>query len=194
LFVVDTGNKRIVVFNANGDPITSFGTAGFDPGQFDEQVGIAFDKEGKVYITDTWNQRIQVFQPDANGTAYIPLRTWEVNGWFGQSLDNKPFIAVDLDGNVIVTDPDGGRVLEFNAEGTFERGWSELIGDVVSLIMPAGVAVDRDGGLWVSDASSNRLLHFNLPLIPMLPQVQPQPSGELQIGPQASPTSSGNAK
>jgi predicted membrane-bound mannosyltransferase/DNA-binding beta-propeller fold protein YncE len=194
VFVVDTGNKRIVAFTADGDPVTSFGTAGFDPGQFDEQVGIAFDKEGKIYITDTWNQRVQVFQPDANGTSFIPLKNWEVNGWFGQSLDNKPFISVDADGNVFVTDPDGGRVLEFNSEGVFERGWSELIGDVVNLVMPAGVAADPQGGVWVSDASSNRLLHFNLALMPMLPNVQPLAPGQQQIGPQVSPTTSENLK
>jgi DNA-binding beta-propeller fold protein YncE len=191
VYVVDTGNKRVVVFTADGDPVTSFGTAGFDPGQFDEQVGIAFDGQGLLYITDTWNQRVQVFQPDANGMSFIPLRNWEIHGWFGQSLDNKPFIAADAAGNVFVTDPDAGRVLEFGPDGKLLRGWSELIGDVVNLVMPAGLAMDPAGGLWVTDASSNRLLHFNLPMIPLPSQVQQAPS-QLQIVPQeASPTSSG---
>jgi DNA-binding beta-propeller fold protein YncE len=31
VYVTDTGNKRIVVFDADGNYITQFGGAGFDP-------------------------------------------------------------------------------------------------------------------------------------------------------------------
>jgi predicted membrane-bound mannosyltransferase/sugar lactone lactonase YvrE len=174
VFVVDTGNKRISIFGPNGEPISFFGSAGMDVGQFDEQVAIAFDREGRAYITDTWNQRVQVFQPDASGTNFTPLSNWTVNGWAGQSLDNKPFIAVDADGNVYVTDPEAGRVLQFDTQGTFLRGWNSLIGDVSDMIMPAGLAVDRQGGLWVTDASAQQILHFNLLLAPLAPQIAPQ--------------------
>ncbi len=193
VYVVDTGNKRVVVFGPNGEPVTSFGTAGFDPGQFDEPVGVALDSKGNVYVTDTWNQRIQVFQADAASKTYTPLRNWDVSAWFGQSLDNKPFIALDANDNVLITDPDGGRVLEFNSEGKFLRGWTDLIGDVPALVMPAGLGVDAKGGLWVSDASqsTNRILHFSLQLAPLLPEIPNQP----QIGPQdaqPTPTGTGN--
>ena len=65
-----------------------------DPGQFDEPVGLAIDAEGQVYVADTWNQRIQVFQEDESG-SFMPFRSWDVPGWYGQSLDNKPYMAVD---------------------------------------------------------------------------------------------------
>ncbi len=189
VFVVDTGNKRVVVFGSNGEAITSFGSAGFDPGQFDEPVGIAFSNSGLIFITDTWNQRIQVFQPDEAGTIFTPLRQWDVSAWYGQSLDNKPFITVDQNGYVYTNDPESGRVLQFNSDGQFLRGWSELIGDIPELVMPAGLAIDPLGGLWVSDASTNHLIHFNLPLAPLPSQVQPPAQSEPQIGPQdAQPT------
>ncbi len=184
VFVVDTGNKRVVVFGPNGEPVTSFGSAGFDPGQFDEPVGIAFSSDGLIFITDTWNQRIQVFQPEADGTVFTPIRQWDVSAWYGQSLDNKPFIAVDQNGYVYTTDPESGRVLQFDKDGQFLRGWSELIGDIPALVMPAGVAVDPSGGLWVSDASTDHLVHFNLPLAPLPSQVQPPADSQPQIGPQ----------
>ena len=63
MYVMDTGNKRVVIFDPDGNFITQFGTAGFEPGQFDEPVGIALDADGNVYITDTWNQRVQVMAP-----------------------------------------------------------------------------------------------------------------------------------
>ena len=69
VYVVDTGNKRVVIFAADGNYISQFGSAGLGPGQFDEPVGIAFDQRA-VYVADTWNQRIQVFQ--AEDQLYTP--------------------------------------------------------------------------------------------------------------------------
>ena len=39
VYVTDTGNKRVVVFDSNGTYITEFGSYGMEPGQFDEPVG-----------------------------------------------------------------------------------------------------------------------------------------------------------
>ena len=36
------------------------------------------------------------------------IRQWDVSAWYGQSLDNKPFIAVDQNGYVYTTDPESG--------------------------------------------------------------------------------------
>src|SRR5690606_1583706 len=123
VFVADTGNKRIVIFDEDGNYITQFGTGGFDPGQFDEPVGVAIASDGTVYVTDTWNQRVQSFTPSADGMSYIPLQQWDVNAWFGQSLENKPFIAVSEDGQVFITDPEGYRVIQFTSTGEFVRTW-----------------------------------------------------------------------
>ena len=54
----------------NGEFITQFGAPGINPGEFSEPVGVAVDSDGLVYVTDTWNQRIQVFAPDASGMVY----------------------------------------------------------------------------------------------------------------------------
>jgi len=164
VFVTDTGNKRVVVFDENGNYITEFGTAGFDPGQFDEPVGIAIDpNSGVVYVVDTWNQRVQGFKPSEDGTFYFPTIQWDVNGWFGQSLDNKPFIAVGADGHVFVTDPEGYRVIEFTADGQFVRTWGDFGSGIDEIGLAAGITVDQLGFVWVTDAGNNRILKYRLP-------------------------------
>ncbi len=163
VYVTDTGNKRVAIFNPDGQFITQFGSAGMDPGQFDEPVGIAIDGQGNVYVADTWNQRIQIFQPDPAGTAFTPILNWEINGWNGQSLDNKPFLAVDASGHVFATDPEGYRVLEFNSDGSFLRGWGDYSTETDGFGLAAGVAVDAEGRVWVSDAGNMRLLRFTMP-------------------------------
>jgi hypothetical protein len=163
VLVADTGNKRIVVFDKNGNYVTEFGTAGFDPGQFDEPVGVAVAPGGTVYVTDTWNQRIQAFTPSEDGTFFFPTVQWDVNGWFGQSLDNKPFIAVGANEHVFITDPEGYRIIEYTAEGQFVRTWGDF-GDAPEEIgLAAGVTVDQFGFIWVTDAGNNRILRYRLP-------------------------------
>ena len=164
VLVTDTGNKRIVVFDENGNYITEFGTAGFDPGQFDEPVGLAIaPNSGTVYVVDTWNQRVQGFTPSEDGTFYTPSIQWDVNGWFGQSLDNKPFIAVGPDQHVFVTDPEGYRVIEFTADGQFVRTWGDFGDGLDEIGLAAGITVDKLGFVWVTDAGNNRILRYRLP-------------------------------
>jgi uncharacterized protein (TIGR03663 family) len=163
LYVTDTGNKRIVIFDQNGNYIAQFGKAGFDPGEFDEQVGLAITAEGEIYITDTWNQRIQVFTFDETTLQGIYLRSWEVAAWSGQSIENKPYIAVDARGHVFITEPENFRVLEFTGTGEFVRGWGGYSPSSDGFSLPSGIEVDADGHVWVSDAGNNTVLRFTLP-------------------------------
>ncbi|MCQ3937051.1 MAG: hypothetical protein DPW18_08405 [Chloroflexi bacterium] len=165
VYVTDTGNKRVVVFDADGNFITQFGSAGFEPGQFDEPVGIAIDKNGTVYVADTWNQRIQTFTPfeSENGLAFLPEKQWDVYGWFGQSVENKPFIAVNDDLHVFITDPEGYRVIEFDREGEIVRVWGDYGDGSASFGIASGIAIDAEGHVWVTDGAFNRVMRFTLP-------------------------------
>ncbi|HLF89532.1 MAG TPA: flippase activity-associated protein Agl23 [Anaerolineales bacterium] len=166
VFVTDTGNKRIAIFDENGNFLRQFGEEGFEPGMFYEPVGIALNPvNGYLYIADTWNQRMQIMFPDpANPLNYIPLKSWDITGWYGQSLENKPYLAVDGEGGrLLVADPEGYRVLEFTAEGDFVRYWGDYSTATDGFGLVSGVAFDADGGVWVSDGANNWLLHFTLP-------------------------------
>ena len=164
ILVTDTGNKRIAIFDPQGNFITQFGSAGLLEGQFDEPVGLAIDAQDQIFVADTWNQRVQVFSAQPEFLQFTPLHEWEIIGWYGQSLDNKPYITVDDEGNVFITDPEGFRILYFNAIGEFIGYWGDYGSDIEGLNLPTGVTVDDQGGLWVIDTGNHRLLHFTPPL------------------------------
>ncbi|MBN1668155.1 MAG: hypothetical protein JW862_13775, partial [Anaerolineales bacterium] len=181
VYVTDTGNKRIAVFDQDGNFITQFGEAGLLPGQLDEPVGLAVDAAGRVYVADTWNQRIQVFQPDASGLIYTPVLEWPIVGWYGQSLDNKPYLAVAGE-RLYVSDPEGYRILAFDLQGQFLFYWGDYGSDLGTFILPTGLAADGTGGLWVVDTGNQRLVHFNPPIsLPEPVQESEQPVQELQL-------------
>jgi len=162
VYITDTGNNRVVIFDSDGKYITQFGVNGINPGELDEPVGIAVDDEGFVYVADTWNQRIQIFEPITTDT-YQYLRGWEISGWYGQSVTNKPFLALDASGNIFVTDPDAYRILEFDNDGNIIRSWGNASSGIDGFGSPSGIAVDAEGKVWVSDAENNFALRFTLP-------------------------------
>ena len=66
IFVADgIGNARVAKFNNKGVFIKSWGSKGNGPGQFGAARAIAVDAQGNVYVADSTNKRIQVF--DNNG-------------------------------------------------------------------------------------------------------------------------------
>ncbi len=155
VYVSDTGNKRVIKYDANGNMITAVGGLGDGDGQMQEPVGLATDAQDHLYVADTWNMRIQVFDADLNY-----LRQWRVMAWEGTSVVNKPYLAVDASGNVFVSDPEQARIIKFNNQGELLKVWGQYGTDVSAMNLPTGLAVDANGQLWVADSENNRLLLF----------------------------------
>jgi hypothetical protein len=67
IYVADgVGNQRVAKFDKNGVFVKSWGSKGTEPGQFGTARAIAVDAQGNVYVADSPNKRIEVF--DSNGT------------------------------------------------------------------------------------------------------------------------------
>lgn len=174
VFITDTGNKRIVIFDSDGKDLTAFGGAGLGIGQFDEPVGIAVDDRGRVYVADTWNMRIQIMLPKGDSLIYPSHITWDVDAWYSESLDNKPFLAIDAAYNSYVADPIMGRVLIFDQEGNFLRAFGGFGSSASEIGIVSGMAFDPQGRLWVSDANYNRLMRFPISDLSLNNQGQPE--------------------
>lgn len=172
VFVTDTGNKRIVVFDSNGAPLTEFGEPGMLDGEFDEPVGIAIGSEGQIYVADTWNQRIQEFSADASG-VYSSINSWDLSGWYGESLDNKPFIGIDANDYVYAVDPESYRILVFTSQGDFVEYWGDYGTGSDTFGLPSSIAIDDEGNAWVTDAGNSRIMHFDITLPSQTNEISP---------------------
>ena len=161
IFITDTGNKRVVIFDQDLNYVSQFGGAGFEIGQFDEPVGIAVSNSGLVAVADTWNRRVQVFQSETKNSTYYPLNTFEVEAWFGQSMNNKPYLTFTSQETIIISDPEADRILEFTIEGEFIRGWQDLSPSPDDISSPYGLDFDENSNLWVSDGAMNMILRFS---------------------------------
>jgi DNA-binding beta-propeller fold protein YncE len=62
IYVSDSGNNRIQVFNKDGMFLTKFGKTGITPGEFNNPTGISAGQQGSLLVADTNNHRIQEFK------------------------------------------------------------------------------------------------------------------------------------
>lgn len=169
LYVTDTGNKRIQVFDGQGNFLGQFGGGGVIEGRFDEPVGLAIvplaegKPGGRLYVADTWNRRVQVFDVVFDGAQpqFLFVREWPIEGWSSQSVVNKPYLAVDPQRNrVYVTDPELWRVLVFDGDGNFKATFGFYGSDAQSMTLPTGIDVGPDGNVYVVDADNHRVMIF----------------------------------
>jgi uncharacterized protein (TIGR03663 family) len=160
LYVTDTGNKRIQKFTPAGEFLQAFGGGGIIPGTFEEPVGIDIDSQGNIYVADTWNRRIQKF--DSN---FTPLLQWDVvDVWESESVINKPYLAVDDQSRVFISDPEGYRVIAYDGNtGEILVTWGQYGQDLAAFQLPVGLEVDSQGNLLVADSDNNRIMKFVVP-------------------------------
>jgi DNA-binding beta-propeller fold protein YncE len=71
LYISDTFNDRVEIFDADGNFIRAFGKPGDGPGYFARPKGIAVDHDGHVWVADTVQDRIQVFTPEGRLLLYM---------------------------------------------------------------------------------------------------------------------------
>ena len=99
--VVDSGNFRVQMFDADGNFIRTFGSVGNRTGQFARPKGIASDPEGNIYVADTSLANFQIFNAEGQLLMFIGNRTKESQP-AGYMLPSG--IDVDEDGRIYFVD------------------------------------------------------------------------------------------
>lgn len=159
VFVSDTGNKRIRVYDATGNFIRDIGEGGSLPGQLDEPAGLAVHPDGRLFVADTWNRRISVFSVEG-----VPLTSFRVRGWASEPA-NRPYLGLDVERDILyVTDPDAGRIFMYDTAGNCLGSFGQLNVDLpndTQFSAIGGITVDEAGNVYVADLGSSRILRFD---------------------------------
>ena len=142
LYVCDSGNNRVQIFDLNLNFKRSFGKYGTGKGQFNFPGDVDFDSSGNIYVADHNNHRIQVFTCTESHVHTIILGNQRVNTF-------QPITLLMLDENMYVTDSHNHKVWVMNTSG-------EIIATFGSeyLYKPEGIAVDKAGFVYVTSHAS----------------------------------------
>lgn len=153
-------NNRIVKFAPDGTYLMEFGMPGGDDGELDEPHALAMDSQGRLFVGDRANSRVQIFDQDGNH-----LDTWTQ---FGRPSG----LYIDADDILYVADS------ESNARRN--AGWKRgiRIGSVedgfVDAFIPdpepdqdgsgtsgaEGVAVDAEGNVYGAEVGPRQVVKY----------------------------------
>jgi DNA-binding beta-propeller fold protein YncE len=110
VYVTDTLNNRVEIFDADGNFISLFGKHGDGPGTFARPKGIAVDADGHVWVADEMEDRLQVFNREGQLLTYIGQGHGELPGQFKALVG----VAVDKQNRVFTTEQYPGRLQMFH--------------------------------------------------------------------------------
>ncbi len=171
IYVADTGNDRVCVFDGRGRFKFEFGGFGiakpaagveptWDEGELSFPTGIDVDEDGTVYVADFRNDSISVFDADGAFLRRFPDPLERV-GKGGSGRDGLGIAVTDVaarDGLVYATDQ--YQVFVFTVEGEFVTQFGKPGLGKGDLDHPNGIEVDSDGTVYVADSNHNRVSAF----------------------------------
>jgi DNA-binding beta-propeller fold protein YncE len=118
VYVTDTMNNRVEIFDADGKFISTFGKAGDGPGYFARPKGIAIDCDGHIWVADEYQDRVQVFNREGQLLTYIGDTHSNLPGEFKALVG----IAIDKQNRVFTTEQYPGRMQMFRYITDAEAG------------------------------------------------------------------------
>jgi DNA-binding beta-propeller fold protein YncE/4-amino-4-deoxy-L-arabinose transferase-like glycosyltransferase len=151
------------------DFILQWGGYGLQKGQFIEPRAVAVDTEGRLYVADTGNHRVQIF--DGEGQL---LQVWSG----GNEAFVEPLaIAVDNHGDVLVLDSHTNWIQRFDAQGHYLGRFG---GPLAGFFHARELAVDGQDNVYVADTGFSRIIKYSPDGI-QLEVLGTQGSGEGQL-------------
>ncbi|WP_262378593.1 gluconolaconase [Luteimonas viscosa] len=170
LFVADTGNHAIRKVTPQGRVTTLAGTgiAGFRDGdgalaQFRAPMGVAVDAAGRVYVADTWNDRIRVIERDGRVRT---LGGGDGPGFAGGAgnpsrFDTPTALALAADGTLWIADT-GNRALRWIDRDGAAHTWRASSWHAEALHgRPLSLAATHDGQVYVGELSPGRIVQVS---------------------------------
>ncbi|MCC7020181.1 MAG: hypothetical protein IT332_10525 [Ardenticatenales bacterium] len=152
VYVVDRGTRKVIRFtpelclppeNRPSCASGSWGGRGRGNTLFESPVGLATDRQGRVYVVDQATDEVKVF--DSEGTH---VTTFGGSGNGNGQLLQPTDVDVAPDGTVWVADRDNDRVVAFKPNGEYQ---STFRGVQQSMFHPDGIAIGPNGQMLVVD-------------------------------------------
>lgn len=154
LYVSDVVSHEVLVFDpGTGKKLFSFGGKGGGKGQLYGPQGIAIDKEGRIFVAEQFNTRIQVF--DAEGRH---LYMFGSRGDKEFQFEGPRGLAFDSQGNLFVAEARKAAVLVFSPDGTplTALGGGRTTHQL-GFTLPTAVFVDGNDRVYISDGMNKRI-------------------------------------
>jgi sugar lactone lactonase YvrE len=169
LYVADTGNHAIRKIAPNGQVTTLAGNGkpGYVDGkgalaQFNGPVAVAVDRDGVVYVADTYNDRIRRIAADGSVTTVAGMGQPGLQDGKGDkaAFDTPSGIAVGKKGALYVADTSNDAIRKIDKDGVVSTMAVAPEERSPVLKRPIGIALTHDGYLYIASSSGGRILQM----------------------------------
>ncbi len=153
IYVTDTKNTQVQVYDQNGNNVLKFGKAGTDKGQFQFPYGIAGDEDENIYVADMYNGNISIFNAKGEFIKYFPDKDKAIQSPAGLRIYDEKLYVTDIKSNkLLIFNLEGKKLMEIGSAGQDEG----------KFIAPNAVAVNKDNHqIYVTDSGNNRVQVFD---------------------------------
>lgn len=155
IFVADTRAHDVKVFADDGRLLNVIGRHGEGDGEFNFPTHLAYAR-GELYVTDTMNNRVQVFTD--GGTRW--RMSFGKRGLFVGNLVRPKGVTVDSDGNIYVVESYYDHLLIYNRNGEFLMAIGGLGKETGKFYLPSGAWSDNRNRIFVADMFNGRVVLF----------------------------------
>jgi DNA-binding beta-propeller fold protein YncE len=156
LYVADSTRHQVLCFStADGAHLRTMGARGGDDGHFNFPTNLFVDGEGRLYVADTLNFRVQIF--DRDGTF---VRTFGTQGDTPGTLNRPKGIAVDGEGHIYVADTSFNNFQIFDPQGQLLLFVGSAGRGPGEFLLPAGLYIDDRDRIYVADQGNSRVQVF----------------------------------
>ncbi len=155
LYVVDTWDHNVKVYNLDGTYLLTIGGRGAGKGKFNYPTDISVDRDGLIYVSDSMNFRIQTFGKDGKFMSMF--------GHHGDGtgdLARPKGIGVDGAGHIYVVDALFDAVQIFDRDGQYLLGFGATGHEKGRFWLPGGLFIDENDTIYVADAYNRRIQVF----------------------------------
>ena len=157
LFVADTHEHRVTVFDRDGTLLTTFGEQGDALGQFRLPTDVAFDKEGFIYVAEyNGNDRITKWTPDLRCVAALADGPIE-----GLRLSRPSGIGVDGAQTLWVADACNHRLIRLSRSGEVLLVVGGLGSEPGEMRYPYDLCITPQDTILICEYEGNRLQWFD---------------------------------
>ncbi len=155
LHVVDTGSHTVLSYEQREGRFVRFrtlGRRGEKLGDFNFPTHVTVDRDGRLYVADSLNHRIQVFGAEGDRLATFG-RAGDGSGDFAKAKG----VAVDSEGHIYVVDSLFDVVQIFDRKGRFLLAFGGRGTEEGSLWLPTGICIDDEDRIYVADSGNSRI-------------------------------------
>ena len=158
LYVVDSGNNRIQLFDKRGSYLRTIGGFGFGTDQFDQPMDIWTSSIINIYVSDYNNRRVLRYDRSLN---YISsLESNEALDPDFQFEEVKS-CAVNSNNDLFLLDHSENKVIKFNRHGQAERSFGAYTSGRGELQDPQQLHIYKNKFVLVTDATARAILVFD---------------------------------